>query len=63
MIGSIYVQLHMTLLHTKYTNFDSCGFIEDVFMYFHYKLMADNDFPKAMEANDPREWPFLTLGT
>ena len=50
MIGRIYVELHMTLLHTKYISFRSCGF-----MYFHYKLiMADNDFTGV--------WLVWTLG-
>ena len=51
MNGRIYVELHMTLLHTKYTHvsFGSCGFREDFFMYmyFHYKPMADNEAPGA----------------
>ena len=29
MIGSIYVEYHLTLLHTKYTSFRPCGFRED----------------------------------
>ena len=34
----IYVELHITLLHHKYTSFGSCGLREeDFFMYFHYK--------------------------
>ena len=37
-----YVKLHITMLHTKYRSFGCCGFREeDVFMYFHYKPMAD----------------------
>ena len=55
MIGRIYVELHMALLHTKYTSFGSCGFGEkDCFMYFCYKSMADNG------AHGP--WPVLTKG-
>ena len=34
MIGRIYVELHMSLLHTKYRSFGFCGFREDFFMYF-----------------------------
>ena len=46
MIGRIYVELHMTLLHIKYTSFLSCGCRdEDLFMYFPYKSMVDNDIP------------------
>ena len=54
MIGRIYVVLHMTLLHIKYTSFVSCGCREDFFMYFHYKSMVDNDMPGT--------WPVWTPG-
>ena len=47
MIGRIYVELHMTLLYTKYTSSVSCCCREDFFMYFHYKSMVDNDMPVA----------------
>ena len=30
MIGRIYVEYHLTLLHTKYTSFRSCGLREDL---------------------------------
>ena len=39
MIGRIYVELHMTLLHIKYISFVSWDF----FMYFHIMSMVDND--------------------
>ena len=29
MIGRIFVEYHLTLLHTKYTSFGPCGFRED----------------------------------
>ena len=29
MIDRIYVEYHLTLLHTKYTSFRACGFSED----------------------------------
>ena len=55
MIGRIYVELHMTLLHLKYASFLSCGCREeDFFMYFHYKSMVDKDMPVA--------WPVWTPG-
>ena len=55
MIDRIYVELHMTLLHIKYTTFVSCGCrVEDFSMYFHYKSMVDNDMPGA--------WPVWTPG-
>ena len=54
MTGRILVELHMTLLHIKYTSFVSCGCREYFFMHFHYKCMVDNDMPGA--------WPFLTPG-
>ena len=39
MMGRIYIELHMALLHTKYTSFGFCGFREeDVFIYFHISL-------------------------
>ena len=48
MIGRIYVEYHLTLLHTKYTSFRPCGFREEIFKCFsHYKPMADNDAPGA----------------
>ena len=31
MIGRIYVDYHLTLLHTKYTSFRPCGFREEDF--------------------------------
>ena len=31
MIGRIYVEYHLTLLHTKYTSFRPCGFREEDF--------------------------------
>ena len=41
--GMIYVEL-MSLLHTKYRSFRSCGFRDDFFLCnSHYKPMADND--------------------
>ena len=34
MVGKIYVELQITLLHTKYRSFGSCGFrVEEFFMY------------------------------
>ena len=46
MIGRIYVEYHLTLLHTKYTSFRTCCFKEEDFLIFnHYKPMADNDAP------------------
>ena len=29
-IGGIYVEYHLTLLHTKYTSFRPCGFREQI---------------------------------
>ena len=34
MIGRIYVEYHLSLLHTKYTRFRPCDFREDVLMFF-----------------------------
>ena len=34
MIGRIYVEYHLTLLHTKYTSFRPCGFREEDFLMF-----------------------------
>ena len=31
MIGRIYVEYHLTLLHTKYSSFGPCGFREEDF--------------------------------
>ena len=42
MIGRIYVEHHITLLHTLYTSFGYCGFREEDFLGFsYYKHMAD----------------------
>ena len=46
MIGRIYVEYHLTLLHTKYISFRSCCFREEDFLMFsHYKPITDNDAP------------------
>ena len=37
MTDRIYVKLRITMLHTKYSCFGSCGFREDFFMYFSLK--------------------------
>ena len=57
MIGRIYVEYHLTLLHTKYTSFRPNGFREEDFFNFfsNYKPMADNDAPGA--------WPIWTPGS
>ena len=34
MIGRIYEEYHLTLLHTKYTSFRPCGFREEDFKCF-----------------------------
>ena len=47
MLGKIYVNLHITMLHTKYRSFGCCGFREEDFScIFHCKPMADNDAPR-----------------
>ena len=47
MVGRIYVELHMTLRHTKHASFGLCCFREeDFFMYFHHEPKADNDVPE-----------------
>ena len=56
MIGRIYVEYYLILLHTKYTSLRSCGFREEDFKCIsHYKPMADNDAPGA--------WPIWTPGS
>ena len=58
MNGRIYVEYHLTLLHTKYTSFRPCGFSleKKIFKCFsHYKPMADNDAPGV--------WPIWTPGS
>ena len=47
MIGSIYIEDHYTLLHTKYESFGPCGFGDDFFMFF---LMT----PRGGTRMDPR---------
>ena len=45
-LGSIYVKLHITMMHTKYRSFGCCGFRKEYFScIFHCKPMADNDAP------------------
>ena len=34
MLCGTYVKLHVTMLHTKYRSFGSCGFRKDFFTYF-----------------------------
>ena len=55
-IGRIYVEYHLTLLHT---NMQALGLVvleKKIFKYFsHYKPMADNDAPGA--------WPIWTPGS
>ena len=54
MIGRMYVEYHLTLLHT---NIQALGLVvlEDFQMFSHYKPMADNDAPGA--------WPIRTQGS
>ena len=48
MLGRIYVNLHITMLHTKYRSFGCCGFREEDFScIFHCKPMGDNDAPQG----------------
>ena len=45
MIGRIYVEYHLTLLHTKYTSFRPSGF-RDVFPIISlWQIMTNNDAP------------------
>ena len=54
MIGRIYVEYHLTLLHTKYTSLVVLK--KKIFKCFsHYKPMADNYAPGA--------WPIWTPGS
>ena len=43
MLCGTYVKRHVTMLHTKYRSFGSCGFREDFSCISHCKPMADND--------------------
>ena len=52
MIGRIYVELHMTLLHIIQI-YKLCV-MRDFFMYFHNKSMVDNDMPGAWPVWTPR---------
>ena len=51
-IGRIYVKLCITMLHTKYRSFGSCGFREEDFS--HYRPMEDFDIHEV--------WSIWTLG-
>ena len=61
MIGRIYVEYHLTLLHTKYTSFRPCVLEKKFFKCFsHYKPMADNDAPGRGEfASQGHDWQEL----
>ena len=57
MIRRIYVKLHITMLHTKYRSFGSCGFKEEDFTCIsHYKTMTDDDAPGAGLVWTPGAW-------
>ena len=60
MIGRIYVEYHLTLLHTKYKSFIGLVVLEKkIFKCFsHYKPMEDNDAPGDVANFDPR----VTIG-
>ena len=49
--GRIYVEYHLTLLHTKYTSFRPVVLEKKIFKYF----LIDNDTPGA--------WPIWTTGS
>ena len=58
-IGRIYVEYHLTLLHTTYTSFRPCGFREEFFLMFLpiiilWQIMT----PRGMANLDPR----VTIG-
>ena len=56
MIGRIYVEYHLTLLHTNYIQALGPVVLEKILKCFsHYKPMADNDAP--------RMWPIWIPGS
>ena len=55
MNGTIYVEDHLPLLHTKYQSCWPSGFREEDFFSFSYC--------RSMETIDPGAWPNLTPGT
>ena len=59
MIGRIYVEYHLILLHTKYTSFSLVVLEKKIFKCFsHYKPMADNDAPEVWPICNP----WVTIG-
>ena len=58
MIGRIYVEYHLTLLHTKYTSFRPCGFREDNFKCFSIISLWQIMTPPGRDQFDPR----ITIG-
>ena len=55
MIGRIYAEYHLTLLHTKFKSSGPHGFREeDFFIFSHYKPMLDNDAPGVWPIWTPR---------
>ena len=58
MIGRIYVEYHLTLLHTKYTSFRPCGFREEYFQMFPIMSPWQIMTPRGVANLDPR----VTIG-
>ena len=54
MIGRIYVEYHLTLLHTKYTRFRPCGFREKIFKCFPIISLWQIMTPPGCGQLDPR---------
>ena len=58
MIGRIYVEYHLTLLHTKYTSFMPCGYREVDFKCFPIISLWQIMTPHGVANLDPR----VTIG-
>ena len=57
MNGTIYVEDHKPLLHTKYQSCGPSGFREEVFFYFFFSIVG------LWRLSTPGAWPNLTPGT
>ena len=62
MIGSIYIEDHYTLLHTKYESFGPCGFGENTFFSLTPPGGAHMD-PKGMVGRIHKEDHYTLLHT
>ena len=54
MIGTIYVEDHSPLPHTKYQSCGPCGFREEDFLFFPHSKSMETINPRGVAKFDPR---------